>query len=295
MPSRPRPAPEFETTVGLVRRLLTAQHRDLAALPVRWVASGWDNSVFRLGDAYAVRLPRRRVAAALMEHELRWLPELAPALPLPVSVPLRSGRPGCGYPWPWAITPWFEGTTAEQVSLADQRASARALGRFVAATGRPAPADAPTNRFRGVPLADRHTRVLQAIEVGVPEHQRTQARRVWSAALDAPAWSGRPVWLHGDLHPANLLVRGGDITAVIDFGDLTSGDPATDLSVAWMLFHAADRAIFREAAGGCDDNTWVRARGNALAHAVACLCASSDDPVIASIGFSTLALVLADT
>ncbi|MER7151067.1 phosphotransferase [Streptomyces lydicus] len=51
--------------------------------------------------------------------------------------------------------------------------------------------------------------------------------------------------LHGDLHPANILVDRGRIRAVIDFGDITSGDPATDLSVAWMLFTAEQRVALR--------------------------------------------------
>lgn len=289
LPTAPRPAAELDVTDSLVRRLLAEQHPDLAPLPLRFVASGWDNCVFRLGPSYAVRLPRRRVAAQLLEHELRWLPELALPLPLPVSVPLRRGAPGAGYPWPWAITLWFEGTTTVHTPPTDLTVSARVLGDFVAAMGRPAPDEAPANRFRGVPLADRHTRVLHGIEAGVPERLRAHALDVWSAALDVPAWSGPSVWLHGDLHPANIVVHGGAVSAVIDFGDLTSGDPATDLSLAWMLFGEADRAAFRESAGDCDEDTWVRARGSALAHAVSCLGSSSDDPVIAAIGASTLA------
>lgn len=294
MPWTPRPAAEFDVTASLVERLLTEHHRDLASLSLRYVASGWDNSVFRLGEQYAVRLPRRRVAAELMEHELRWLPRLASVLPLPISVPLRSGAPGAGYPWPWAITPWMDGAMAVDAAPSDLTAAARALGRFVAAMGHPAPADAPVNRFRGVPLADRHTRVIHGIDVGVPEHLRRRAQRVWAAALAAPVWTGPPVWLHGDLHPGNIVVQDGEVSAIIDFGDLTSGDPATDLSLAWMLFEAAGREVFREAAGGCDQATWIRARGNALAHAAACLGSSSDDPVIAAIGETTLDLVLAE-
>ncbi|MGB7424976.1 MAG: phosphotransferase, partial [Ornithinimicrobium sp.] len=133
MPSTPRPVAEFDVTASLVARLLSEQHGDLARLPLRFVASGWDNAVFRLGDAYAVRLPRRRAAVPLIEHEARWLAELALRLPLPIPVPLRVGTPGGGYPWPWAVVPWLEGSTALKSPPADPRHAARALGAFVLA------------------------------------------------------------------------------------------------------------------------------------------------------------------
>jgi aminoglycoside phosphotransferase (APT) family kinase protein len=116
----------------------------------------------------------------------------------------------------------------------------------------------------------------------------------WSRVLEVPRWSGPPVWLHGDLHPANVLVHSGRVAAVIDFGDITAGDPATDLSIAWMILPAAARPAFRAAAGVIDDDTWTRARGWALALAVAYLANSADNPQIARVGRYTLAAVLAD-
>ena len=74
-------------------------------------------------------------------------------------------------------------------------------------------------------------------------------------------WDGAPVWLHGDLHPLNLVVADGELAAVIDFGDVCAGDPATDLAVAWMVLPPADHRAFREAAGArraVDDATWQR-------------------------------------
>ncbi len=76
------PPAEVEVDAALVRRLVAAQHPDLADLPVVEAASGWDNLMFRLGETLAVRLPRRRVAVALLETEQAWLPRLAPHLPL---------------------------------------------------------------------------------------------------------------------------------------------------------------------------------------------------------------------
>lgn len=292
MPIKTKPAAEFSITEALVCRLLGAQHPDLASLPVRYVASGWDSAVFRLGEQYAVRLPRRRMSATVVEHEIRWLPLLASRLPLPIPAPVRVGSPSDDFPWSWTVVPWLSGQTAFATPPVDPTAAAQALGRFVPALGQPAPSDAPINRFRGVPLADRHTRVVDRIRFAIPERQRARCLDLWDEGLAAPAWEGPAVWLHGDLHPANMIVRGGAISAVIDFGDLTSGDPAGDLSVAWMMFEAPDRDVFRAAVGGCDDATWTRAKVNALAHAAMCLGASSDDPVIAALGHRTLSLVL---
>ena len=288
--------PEAEVAINerLIRGLLRAQHPDLADEPLSIVAHGWDNVLARLGDALVVRLPRRAVAAALVLHEQRWLPELAPRLPLPIPVPLRAGVPGDGFPWRWSVCPWFDGENAAAATLADVDTAAVALAAFVTALHRPAPADAPVNPFRGVPLAARAAIVHGYLDlVGTTVDQR-EVRRRWDEAAALPPYEGPPLWLHGDLHPANLVVRDGSLAAVIDFGDLTGGDPATDLAVAWMLFAPPARARFRAAVGGVDDRTWRRAAGNALAHALACLARSGDAPLLAAVGRRTLAEVLTD-
>ncbi|WP_431039337.1 aminoglycoside phosphotransferase family protein [Streptomyces sp. P6-2-1] len=283
------PAAEVSLTPGLVRELLTAQHPDLAALPLAVLAHGWDNDVWRLGTSYLVRLPRRAFAADLVLNEQRWLPSLAARLPLPVPAPVREGVPGCGYPWAWSVVPYLPGGTAAHTPPADAEAAARALGAFLGALHTPAPADAPVSAVRGVPLARRAARVAEDVAaLGDPT-----AQEVWRRALAAPAWSGPPLWVHGDLHPANVLVHKGRLSGVVDFGDLTSGDPATDLAAAWMLFpRAADRAAFRAAHGRVDEAAWTRARGWALALGLVFVTHSADNPLMAGVGKRTLEAVL---
>jgi aminoglycoside phosphotransferase (APT) family kinase protein len=78
----------------------------------------------------------------------------------------------------------------------------------------------------------------------------------------ASVWPADPVWFHGDVAEGNLLVRGGSLGAVIDFGTCGAGDPACDLVIAWT-FMGAERERFR-AWTGLDSDTWARARGWAL-------------------------------
>jgi aminoglycoside phosphotransferase (APT) family kinase protein len=119
---------------------------------------------------------------------------------------------------------------------------------------------------------------------------------LWERVLATPPWPGPPVWIHGDLHPGNLLVSDGRLSAVIDFGDLTAGDPATDLSVTWMLLPSPTRSAFRSAAREdiepLDDDTWMRARGWALALGLAYLTASRDDEAMGRLGLATIDTVL---
>jgi len=291
------PAAEVGVSPELVRRLLEAQQPDLAHLPVRLMAYGWDNFMYRLGDDLAVRLPRRAAAAGLIVHEQRWLPVVAPRLPLPVPAPVRAGRPALGYPWPWSIVPLLPGQLAAREPPADPARAAASLGRFLGALHVPAPPDAPANPLRGIPLAERAAAVTENLSVLGGLVDRGAATRAWRAALATPAWGRAPVWLHGDLHPANILVHRGRISGVIDFGDITAGDPATDLSVAWMLLPADCRGAFRDAyraaSGRADgDDLWARARGWALALSLACLANSADNPLIAAIGRRTIDAVL---
>ncbi|MFY9926680.1 MAG: aminoglycoside phosphotransferase family protein [Streptosporangiaceae bacterium] len=300
------PAAEVEVSADLVRRLLADQHPDLARLPVEFLANGWDNELYRIGDRLVARLPRRAVAAEIIKNEQRWLPGLAPRLPLPIPYPERTGGPAHGYPYSWSVVPYLPGVPAAQVRSFDPAGAAAAVGGFLGALHGPAPADAPANPFRGVPLAERAGSFAANLALldGQADHDhldRDAVLRVWDAALAAPGYGGPPVWLHGDLHPANLLVNDGQVSGVIDFGDITAGDPASDLSVAWMLLPLRCHASFwsaYQAAGGADgradDALWARARGWALNLAMVFLAHSEDNPVLRQVGRRTLSTVLAD-
>jgi aminoglycoside phosphotransferase (APT) family kinase protein len=202
------------------------------------ICEGWDNRLFRFGDDLVVRVPRRASSATLIEQEQRWLPPLSPRLPLPIPVPRRVGRPGCGFLWSWSIASWFPGQSALLAPPQDLSTAAVALGQFLRALHQPAPEEAPHNPFRSVPLAAR-THVLQDHLQQVDGlADRAALLELWERGLSAHPWSGPPLWIHGDLHPGNLLVSQRRLSAVIDFGDLAAGDPATDLSVMWMTIGA---------------------------------------------------------
>jgi aminoglycoside phosphotransferase (APT) family kinase protein len=297
------PVADVDISADLVRRLLASQHPDLARLPVEFLGCGWDNALFRLGTELVVRMPRRQLGATIIEHEQRWLPSLAPRLPLPIPYPERTGHSALGYPYSWSVVPYIPGTPAADAKPGDLDLPdvAAAVGGFLGALHVPAPPDAPANPVRGVPLATRAPSV--ATNLGLLDGaldgavDRDLVLRSWESALAAPAYDGPPRWLHGDLHPANILVLNGRVSGVIDFGDITSGDPATDLAVAWLLLPAAWREAFRaayEAAGGpADDALWRRARGWALHFALVYLANSADNPQLRNVGRRTLRAVLA--
>jgi aminoglycoside phosphotransferase (APT) family kinase protein len=291
------PAADIAVDPDLVARLLQAQHPDLAG-PLNLVASGWDNAVYRLGDDLCVRLPRRQVAVELLRNEQRWLPMLAARVGVPIPAPVRLGLPTDGYPWPWTIAPWFEGTPAVDRSPAERGAIAVELAEFMARLHVPAPDDAPRSPVRGVPLESRSPAVRERLAGGeLPRSDELAA--LWAELVATPAWAGPPAWVHGDPHPANILL-GHDparLAAVLDFGDLNGGDPATDLAAAWMVFDADARAVFRERldrVGGVDPDTWARARGWALNIGSAIAVHSGDSPRMAAIGTHALEQVLLD-
>lgn len=256
-----------EVDAGLVRRLVAAQFPQWAGLPVTPVVpGGWDNRTFRLGEQMSARLPSAAGYVAQVVKEHRWLPRLAPHLPLAIPTPLAMGEPAQGYPWSWSVYRWLEGETAAAARTVDRRQLATALAEFLLALQRVdaagGPPLGPHNFFRGGPLTvyDRETR--QAIEARRGRIDAAAVVAVWEAAL-AATWHGPPVWLHGDVSAGNLLLVDGRLRAVIDFGCVGVGDPACDLTIAWTLLDGESRDAFR-AGLALDDATWARGRGWSL-------------------------------
>jgi len=251
----------------LVRRLVAAQFPHWAGLPVTPVVpGGHDHRTFRLGDELSVRLPSGEGYAQQVAKEQRWLPVLAPRLPLAIPQPVAHGAPGDGYPFEWSVYRWLEGEPAMAGTIADPVALAvelagflRALGAADAAGG---PPPGPHNFHRGGPVAFYEAESLRAIETLGGRIPREAALAVWEDAVASP-WEGEPVWFHGDVAEGNLLLRDGRLAAVIDFGTSGVGDPACDTVIAWTLLRGRARAAFREALGA-DDATWARGRGWAL-------------------------------
>lgn len=265
-------ADELEIDAGLVRRLVGEQFPEWAGLPVKPVLPwGTDNALFRVGEELVARLPRIDRTVATLEKERRWLPALAPRLPVAVPLPLAEGAPGNGYPFTWSVYRWLSGEDATVSPVSDEHRLASDLARFLSALQQIDPAGGPEpgehNFYRGCPLALRDQRTRAAIEAFGGGDELTE---VWDCALRAPDWPGDPVWIHGDLDRRNLLIVDGRLVAVVDWGGLGIGDPAYDVQVAWKLLSGEARERFR-AELYFDDATWTRARGGTLSQAVIAL------------------------
>ena len=265
--------------VSLVRELVASQFPDWAHLPIERVEpNGWDNRTFRLGSEMSVRLPSHQRYAAQVEKEQEWLPRLEPLLPLPVPTPLARGVPGQGYPWHWSVYGWLDGDTASVGQIDDLNAFGSDLARFLRALYQVDPSGGPApglhNFFRGGSLNVYDGETREAIEALEGQVDPDSVTEVWEAALEA-SWHGAPVWLHGDLAASNLLVRGGRLSAVIDFGCSAVGDPACDLVISWTFLSGTSREAFRSGLS-MDGGTWARARGWALWKAIT----NQDWPVV---------------
>ena len=272
---------EVPIDTALVRRLLAGQLPELSGLPLRAVPNqGTDNLVFRLGAELAVRLPRKSGAVAALLREQRWLPEVAPQLPLAVPVPVAAGQPDDGYPFPWLVCRWVPGEPARPRNL--DPGDARRLADFVAALQAVEPAGGPPvepgARAGPVPAYDRTARTALAAVAALRSAGRIEpdlvdparAEQVWADGLAAPPWPGAGVWVHRDLYFGNLLTIEGRLSGVIDFGGLAVGDPAGDVMGAFHMFGPGrPPGVRRNRRGG--PATWARARAWTLVMALEAL------------------------
>jgi aminoglycoside phosphotransferase (APT) family kinase protein len=250
----------------VVRRLVDTQFPEWVSLPIEPVAlDGWDNTTYRLGEHLSVRLPNADSYIPQVEKEHRWLPILARQLPLAIPEPVAIGAASEEFPRPWSIRRWIDGEPAA-TAFADRHRVAQRLGEFLWALHRADAVDGPLagphSFFRGGPLHTYDEETRQAMRTLAGRVDENAVARTWDNAL-ASRWQHPPVWVHGDMAPSNLIVRGRELVAVIDFGCCAVGDPACDLVFAWTFLDPMERTAFKSAVG-LDDDTWDRARGWAL-------------------------------
>lgn len=251
---------EVETDLELVHQLIQEQCPQFADQPLQLLASqGTDNVLYKLGHDKLIRLPRTEGAVHSLEKEAKWLPALASHLPIPIPPIVQRGHPAAHYPFPWLIITWLEGSSCTEVDL---QQAACDLGAFVRSMHQIPTARAPLCA-RGQPLHTRDTQTRHAIEALQDLYDQNTLLNLWEKALAQPQWEKAPLWIHGDLHPGNLLVQNNKISAVLDFGLMGVGDPACDLMVAWTLLDDVSRATFRKIVQP-DEATWARGRGWAL-------------------------------
>ena len=252
---------------ALASDLIATQFPQWSDLPVTPVSpGGFDNAAFRLGDSMVVRLPRAQEYSVQVEKEHRWLPLLAPLLPVQIPTPLALGRPGSGYPWPWSIRTWIEGEIATPHSVNAGRAFGVDLARLLRALHRIDTAGAPAygahSFHRGGPLRTYDAAARRAFDVLRGQIDARAAHDVWARAVDT-AWNRPAVWIHGDLAAGNVLVHAGRLRGVIDWELMGIGDPACDLALAWTLLDDSGRRRFRDELA-LDADTWARGRAWAL-------------------------------
>ncbi len=258
---------EISIDTQLIRQLLIEQFPQYSEHPIKRIKSdGTDNAIFRLGSDLCIRLPRIREADKQIILEQQWLPKLAPSLPLAIPTLIGKGVPHNNYPSHWSIYRWLEGPDAFTEHDIDLNQTAIDLAHFILALQKISTVGAPLSR-RGVPLIEQNAAAQQAIESLKNDLDTHTITRIWEDCLQAHAWDKPPVWTHGDLLPANLLIQQRRLSAVIDFGLMGIGDPACDLIPAWSLLTSESRALFRETLG-VDDATWMRGRGWALSIAL---------------------------
>lgn len=283
---------EIDIDVDLVRKLVAAQFPQWSALPItRARSTGTVNAIFRLGDDLSVRLPR---TPRMQDWDVDcWLTALGGRLSIPIPEPVGAGQPDQIYPWRWSVHRWVDGEPWRASEMAESCKAAEQLAEFIARLHELEHADMPCQALWD---GGRFASSDQGVRASAPKARGIDTEALlsaWDRALDARPWQENRVLIHWDLLPGNVLYRDGRISGVIDWGALAVGDPARDLLPTWTLFSGDARRGFRSMIG-CDEDTWARARGWALAFVVGVAYYERTNPTFAAECRTTVGAVLQD-
>jgi len=268
-------------TPDLARNLIAEQFPEYSNLPITDVEKqGHDNRTYRLGDDMLIRMPTAAGYALKVPKEQELLPGLAKRLSVNIPAPIKMGKPSAYYPYPFSIYKWLPGKSINLLTLTDQEKEqlafdlAKFLKELQAITDIKGPEPGQHNWWRGdhVSIYDKGAReqIAELAEIIDAE----QALALWDKA-SAMRWNKQPIWIHGDFAIGNILMDGGKLSAVIDFGGAAVGDPACDLVIAWTYLSGKAREIFIYEMA-IDSDTWLRARAWALWKATFELCQITD-------------------
>jgi len=280
----PLPAAEARIDASLVAKLLAAQVPEAAQFELGERFEGRDAITWRLGPHWAVRLPRRQLAADRQATELDWLPRIGRGWPFRAPIPVRVGSPSAHFPWRWSITPWVPGEPSHSAPLSP--VGAAQLGMALASLHTTAPAQAPRHPKRSQSLAMRGARCEDRLATLERRTEGTAwrldvaaARRVFSLGASVPRPS--PTWAHLDLKAPHVLTHRGALAGIIDWGDAAAGDPAADIGQSLVLLPPTHWDALIGGLGGLDMPTFARARAEAIDFA-ASLALSKDRTDVAA-------------
>lgn len=272
--SAPAWAADIDVSENLVCTLVSEQFDHLRNLPVRRFAEGWDNVVFTVGDEWLMRLPRRRRAVEGVQREMRCLPFIVAAIPVPVPAPTLQGSASQAYPWPFfgyrklpgAEACDFRPTREHRFNLAQPIASV--LRTLHASPELSVIRDSLPLDIRRIASTERRTwgearlQALHELREDLPYDKLNS----FLAAVGAMSGDeSETTVVHGDLHFRHLLIApDGELSGLIDWGKLHVGNPAIDLQIYWSFFPPEARTAFVDAYGGVGRGQLTVARAVAV-------------------------------
>jgi aminoglycoside phosphotransferase (APT) family kinase protein len=257
---------EVTIDAALVRALLGEQFPELDASSARLLGEGWDNSVWAVDEEWAFRFPRRAIAVPLFERELRVLPRAEPLLPVAIPVPQLIGRPSERFRWPFFGALLLPGREPVEAGLTDDERVelGGALGTFLRVLH--------SDETRGIVDPDDELPSDPNRRTDMPA--RVEVARGWLDGLGLSPEAAEPLFeqalelgspadevvVHGDLHVRHVLVDGGALSGVIDWGDVCRADACVDFMLVWSFLPEAGREAFLVEYGPVSEEQALRAR-----------------------------------
>lgn len=222
------------------------ENQSLSVQSSTFIGEGWISRAYLVNSELVFKFPKRSTFWKGLEREIAFLSFASSHLPLAVPRYVKAAPNSLAAPCGYAVYEYIAGRAIDISTMTQERRTAAvdAIAAFLRALHQLQPSldvasMLPKDDAR-ITSEEYFARAECEIVPKLLPREALALRKEFESYLNIPEnFSFRPAMLHADFSREHILVEGESIVGVIDFGDVSWGDPDYDFMYLFLDFGQA--------------------------------------------------------